>query len=153
MNSGQLISSEAIEEAIKEIFGNLVERGQVRGKITMIPAGSSALYFDDGLIEVEHPGLIEWLLTIVRARSYTDGVGIILRIFEDEVYETIENLVTGEPLDIPYKTVYGWRFQNGEFYPLSDAEMSDAHNHDAQTGELIAPEPGVRYGNAWPLDI
>ncbi|SFY47863.1 hypothetical protein [Streptomyces sp. F-1] len=41
--------------------------------------------------------------------------------------------------------VHGWRLRAGALEPLTAAEVFDAYCTDAETGDLIAPEPGVDY--------
>ncbi|WP_432019986.1 hypothetical protein [Streptomyces sp. 1222.5] len=41
--------------------------------------------------------------------------------------------------------VYGWRMRAGAFEPLTASEVFDAYCTDAETGDLISPEPGVDY--------
>ncbi|MGX1727907.1 hypothetical protein ACWIGE_14700 [Streptomyces diastaticus] len=48
--------------------------------------------------------------------------------------------------------VRGWRLREGGAYPLTAAEIFDAYCTDAVTGEPVAPEPGVEYRAAAPLD-
>nr|WP_145490063.1 MULTISPECIES: hypothetical protein [Streptomyces] len=41
--------------------------------------------------------------------------------------------------------VHGWRLRAGTLEPLTAAEVFDAYCTDADSGDLIAPEPGVDY--------
>ncbi|MYW47201.1 hypothetical protein [Streptomyces sp. SID161] len=41
--------------------------------------------------------------------------------------------------------VYGWRLRAGALEPLTAAEVFDAYCTDAETGDLVPPEPGVDY--------
>ncbi|OIK23106.1 hypothetical protein [Streptomyces malaysiense] len=41
--------------------------------------------------------------------------------------------------------VHGWRLRAGNLEPLTAAEVFDAYCTDAESGDLIAPEPGVDY--------
>ncbi|MFG2881104.1 hypothetical protein ACGFYV_02050 [Streptomyces sp. NPDC048297] len=41
--------------------------------------------------------------------------------------------------------VQGWRLRAGELEPLTAAEVFDAYCTDAETGDLVPPEPGVDY--------
>ncbi|MER6329802.1 hypothetical protein ABT298_10820 [Streptomyces sp. NPDC001034] len=41
--------------------------------------------------------------------------------------------------------VHGWRLRAGALEPLTAAEVFDAYCTDAESGDLIAPEPGVDY--------
>ncbi|CAL2063528.1 MULTISPECIES: hypothetical protein [Streptomyces] len=41
--------------------------------------------------------------------------------------------------------VHGWRLRAGTLEPLTAAEVFDAYCTDAESGDLIAPEPGVDY--------
>ncbi|MBV2354582.1 hypothetical protein KUM39_09445 [Streptomyces sp. J2-1] len=41
--------------------------------------------------------------------------------------------------------VHGWRLRTGHLEPLTAAEVFDAYCTDVETGEPIAPEPGVDY--------
>ncbi|MFF9769656.1 hypothetical protein ACF1GT_24190 [Streptomyces sp. NPDC014636] len=47
--------------------------------------------------------------------------------------------------------VYGWRLRGGALEPLTAAEVFDAYCTDAESGDLISPEPGVDYGE--PPDL
>lgn len=47
--------------------------------------------------------------------------------------------------------VYGWRLRTGAFEPLTASEVFDAYCTDAESGDLISPEPGVDYGE--PPDL
>ncbi|MFJ9738991.1 hypothetical protein [Streptomyces sp. NPDC101166] len=41
--------------------------------------------------------------------------------------------------------VYGWRMRDNGLQPLTAGEVFDAYCTDAESGDLIAPEPGVDY--------
>lgn len=41
--------------------------------------------------------------------------------------------------------VHGWRLRGGTLEPLTASEVFDAYCTDAETGEIISPEPGVDY--------
>ncbi|AGS68258.1 hypothetical protein [Streptomyces collinus] len=41
--------------------------------------------------------------------------------------------------------VHGWRLRGGTLEPLTASEVFDAYCTDAETGEIIFPEPGVDY--------
>ena len=41
--------------------------------------------------------------------------------------------------------VHGWRLRGGDLVPLSAAEVFDAYCTDAESGDLISPEPDVDY--------
>ncbi|MBL1087089.1 hypothetical protein JK359_34855 [Streptomyces actinomycinicus] len=41
--------------------------------------------------------------------------------------------------------VYGWRLRGGTLEPLTASEVFDAYCTDAESGDLIPPEPGVDY--------
>ncbi|MFJ3924502.1 hypothetical protein [Streptomyces sp. NPDC090022] len=48
--------------------------------------------------------------------------------------------------------VHGWRLQQGRVVPLSAAAVFDAYCTDADTGDPVAPEPGVEYHPGYEVD-
>ncbi|MFE9258296.1 hypothetical protein [Streptomyces sp. NPDC006879] len=47
----------------------------------------------------------------------------------------------------------GWRLQRGAPVPLSAAEVFDAYCTDVESGEPMAPEPGVEYHPGFAVDV
>ncbi|MFB6655306.1 hypothetical protein ACFCZ4_34040 [Streptomyces microflavus] len=47
----------------------------------------------------------------------------------------------------------GWRFKDGDPLPLNRAEVFNAYCHNAATGEVIAPQPGIEYADAPVIHI
>ncbi|WP_329446794.1 hypothetical protein OG906_28285 [Streptomyces sp. NBC_01426] len=48
--------------------------------------------------------------------------------------------------------VHGWRLDRGRLVPLSAAAVFNAYCTDADTGEPVAPEPGVEYCPGYEVD-
>ncbi|MCB5165218.1 hypothetical protein LG634_10300 [Streptomyces bambusae] len=48
--------------------------------------------------------------------------------------------------------LHGWRLDHGALLPISAAEVFNAYCTDADTGDLLAPEPGVEYCPGYPVD-
>ncbi|MEV7023824.1 hypothetical protein [Kitasatospora sp. NPDC093558] len=129
---------------IQAAIGNLVA-----------PAGPGRhlLHFDDwstavdlaadGTIEIENPMVAAALHRMVQEG---DEVGVILRTFLEEVSHTGPNGV-----GIPVKEVRGWYLAEGVFHPLTEAEIFSAYCTDADTGEPLPPERGVRYVDAYTV--
>ncbi|WP_331446284.1 hypothetical protein [Streptomyces xanthochromogenes] len=59
-------------------------------------------------------------------------------------------LRTAEP-DSPDR-LHGWRLRQGHLDPLTEGEVFSAYCTDAETGEPLAPEPGVEYRPGFPVD-
>ncbi|MFG3286657.1 hypothetical protein [Streptomyces sp. NPDC048111] len=59
-------------------------------------------------------------------------------------------LRTCEP-DVPDR-LHGWRLHRGRLDPLTTGEVFSAYCTDAETGEPLAPEPGVEYRPGFPID-
>lgn len=119
--------------------------------LTVESAGSSAIKIVDGKLKVEHPGLLKWILTTGKAMSNFQSLLIFLRVFEKEAYGFMENKLTGVPIIIPEKTIYGWGYQKGEFYPLKKEEVEKLHRRSPE-GRETPLEPGVNYGDAWKIE-
>ncbi|MFF5449595.1 hypothetical protein [Streptomyces sp. NPDC012888] len=49
--------------------------------------------------------------------------------------------------------VHGWRLQGGTLVPLPAAAVFNAYCTDADTGDPVAPEPGVEYCPGFPVDV
>ncbi|MER7764599.1 hypothetical protein [Streptomyces sp. NPDC097619] len=47
--------------------------------------------------------------------------------------------------------VHGWRLTDGALTPLTAAEVFDAYCTDADSGDLLPPEPGVTYCAGFPV--
>ncbi|GAA4928435.1 hypothetical protein ACFPM3_07980 [Streptomyces coeruleoprunus] len=47
--------------------------------------------------------------------------------------------------------LHGWRLERGRLVPLTEAEVFNAYCTDADTGEPLAPEPGVEYRAGFDL--
>lgn len=52
----------------------------------------------------------------------------------------------------PRDRVHGWRLDRGRLVPLSEAAVFNAYCTDADTGEPVAPEPGVEYCPGYEVD-
>ncbi|MEU9100114.1 hypothetical protein [Streptomyces sp. NPDC048361] len=59
-------------------------------------------------------------------------------------------LRTSEP-GVPDR-LYGWRLQHDRLDPLTAGEVFSAYCTDAETGDPVAPEPGVDYRPGFPID-
>lgn len=101
-----------------------------------------------------HEGAITWVehepVILALAIKTVQGIPypLIVRTFTDEVSHQSPN---GMP--IPFKVVRGWSFNGSTLVALTEAEMFAAMCTDADTGEPIAPEAGVRYADAWPVNL
>ncbi|MEU8499099.1 hypothetical protein AB0C86_20590 [Streptomyces lavendulae] len=49
--------------------------------------------------------------------------------------------------------VHGWRLDRGRLIALNAASVFDAYCTDAETGEPVAPEPGVEYCPGYEVDL
>lgn len=49
--------------------------------------------------------------------------------------------------------VHGWRLERGRLTPLSAAAVFNAYCTDADTGDPVAPEPGVEYCPGYEVDL
>ncbi|MFG2619488.1 hypothetical protein ACGFXC_17950 [Streptomyces sp. NPDC048507] len=49
--------------------------------------------------------------------------------------------------------VHGWRLDRGRLVPLTAAAVFDAYCTDADTGDPVAPEPGVEYCPGFEVDL
>ncbi|MFD4577870.1 hypothetical protein ACFWNK_31675 [Streptomyces sp. NPDC058417] len=99
-------------------------------------------------------GTPETLVAALRADGDTDGTPLD----EAEVLEFTTVLALGVATRSPGglvvrvstpdrpDRVYGWRLRDGALQPLTAGEVFDAYCTDADSGDLIAPEPGVDYG-------
>lgn len=92
---------------------------------------------------VEHPHV---MLELAANICYGIPLSMVLRTFHDEETVTLINGVT-----VPVKTVRGWFFDGEQVRALSAGETAEAFSFDANTGELLVPEEGVIYGDAWEL--
>lgn len=93
--------------------------------------------------EVELPHVLELI-----AAEIASGVPLplVLRTFhKDEVSHQLPNGIS-----VPVKTVRGWHFDGASLQPLDEQAMFAAHCTDAETGDPIPPELGVRYADSWP---
>lgn len=107
---------------------------------------STAIDVDtDGKVLLEHPEIIGKLGSLLGQGAQ---LSLVLRTFGDEIAFT-----TPTGVDIPVKTVRGWFVVDGHAQPCSEAEIFTAFCTDADTGEPLAPEGGVRYADAWPIEI
>ncbi|MEU3405652.1 hypothetical protein ABZ766_17180 [Streptomyces sp. NPDC006670] len=61
-------------------------------------------------------------------------------------------LVLRSSTDGFHDRVHGWRLDHGRLLPLSAAAVFDAYCTDADTGEPVAPEPGVEYCPGYEVD-
>ncbi|MGW4393416.1 hypothetical protein [Streptomyces sp. NPDC004685] len=96
----------------------------------------------------------ESLLSVLRVDRYT---GDSTRLDEKEALEFTTvlalGLATASPGGLVMRTttpdrddrVQGWRLRDERLLPLTAAEVFDAYCTDAQSGDLVAPEPGVDY--------
>ncbi|MFJ6941138.1 hypothetical protein [Streptomyces sp. NPDC101132] len=53
--------------------------------------------------------------------------------------------------DLPDR-VHAWRLDHGAVRPLTAGEVFNAYCTDAETGELVPPEPGVEHRAGYPVD-
>ncbi|MGW1766709.1 hypothetical protein ACWCQL_21885 [Streptomyces sp. NPDC002073] len=59
----------------------------------------------------------------------------------------LRRTAAGEP-----DRLHGWRLDRGTLLPISAAEVFNAYCTDADTGDLLPPEPGVEYCPGYPVD-
>jgi hypothetical protein len=76
------------------------------------------------------------------------SVGVVVRTFGDDTAFTLSNGV-----DVPIKTVRSWCVAGGRVRPWRESETFSAFWTDAGNGEPIPPERGVRFVDAWPVEI
>lgn len=98
-----------------------------------------------GALDVELPHVLRKLGALLGAGTQ---LSLVLRTFGNEVAFTAEN---GTP--IPVKTVRCWLVAQGIAHPQTEAATFAASCTDADTGELLPPERGVEYADAWPVPL
>ncbi|MET8983368.1 hypothetical protein ABZX85_48185 [Streptomyces sp. NPDC004539] len=96
----------------------------------------------------------ETLIAVLHAESVPDGT---TRLDETEALEFTTVLALGIATQTPgglvlrvtapdtRDRVHGWRLRGEDLQPLTAAEVFDAYCTDAESGDLIAPEPDVDY--------
>lgn len=97
-----------------------------------------------GSIEIENPMVCAGLHRMV---ANGDEAGIIVRGFSSKISPALPD-GTG----IPVKDVRGWRLSEGIFRPIAGQGIFAACCTGARNGEPSAPERGVRYADACPVE-
>jgi hypothetical protein len=99
----------------------------------------------DETVEIEDP-----MVAADLHRMVTEGedASIIVRTFTGEVSHT---LASGAK--VPVKEVRGWYLNEGVFQPMDEQVIFSASCTDTETGEPIAPERGVRYVDAYAVEV
>ncbi|RNL86957.1 hypothetical protein [Halostreptopolyspora alba] len=108
-------------------------------------AMSTEIALRDSGHAVEHPEVVNHLATTI---SRGNEAAVILRSFTDEVSRTLANGTV-----IPVAHVCGWLVHSGACHPFDAGQMFAAFHTDADSGEPIAPEPGVEIIDAWTVDL
>ncbi|WP_419248661.1 hypothetical protein [Streptomyces melanogenes] len=123
------------------------------------------------LIEAAGPGLHhmvcsvqaqqEHLIAVLHAEGRGGGPALL---DETDVAEFVTVLAAGiaqhSPGGLVLRTtapdapdrVHGWRLHEGRLLPLTAGEVFSAYCTDADTGDPVAPEPGVDYRAGFPFD-
>ncbi|MFC0849558.1 hypothetical protein ACFH04_38440 [Streptomyces noboritoensis] len=123
------------------------------------------------LIEAAGPGLHhmvcsvqaqqEHLIAVLHAEGRGDAPALL---DETDVAEFVTVLAAGiaqhSPGGLVLRTtatdapdrVHGWRLHEGRLLPLTAGEVFSAYCTDADTGDPVAPEPGVDYRAGFPFD-
>lgn len=99
----------------------------------------------EGELDIELPAVLRELGALLGSRT---PMSMVLRTFGEDIAFTLPNGV-----DIPVKTVRCWFVADGVAYPRTEAETFAAFCTDAESGELIPPERGVQYADAWTVDF
>lgn len=99
----------------------------------------------DGELDIELPAVLRELGELLGSDT---PMSMVLRTFGKETAFTLPNGV-----EIPVKTVRCWFVADGVAYPRTEAETFAAFCTDAESGELIPPERGVQYADAWTVEF
>lgn len=110
--------------------------------LTVTPGGTTCIdvEVDADHVLVDDPIVLGHLLRILYDG---DDAGVVLRSVTSDTHH---QLVDGDT--IPISHVRGWKAEQGEMLPLNAAEIFSAMNTHHETGEPLAPEPGVEYLDA-----
>ncbi|NBM19722.1 hypothetical protein [Streptomyces sp. GC420] len=107
------------------------------------------------------PAASDQLLAVLHAECEPHGP---VRVDDAEAAEFATVLATGIALESPGGLVLrtsapgapdrlrGWRLSRGRLAPLTTAEVFSAYCTDAETGDPVAPEPGVEYCAGFEVD-
>jgi hypothetical protein len=107
------------------------------------------------------PAESEQLLAVLHAENGSDGR---VRVDEAEAAEFATVLAIGIALQSPGGLVLrtsasgvpdrlrGWKLRLGRLMPLTTAEVFSAYCTDVETGDPVAPEPGVEYCAGFDVD-
>ncbi|MEV6551807.1 hypothetical protein AB0M57_24315 [Streptomyces sp. NPDC051597] len=123
------------------------------------------------LIEAAGPGLHHMVCSVQAEREQLIAVlhaegrdGEPAALDETDVAEFVTVLAAGiaqhSPGGLVLRTtaadapdrVHGWRLHEGALHPLTAGEVFSAYCTDADTGDPVAPEPGVDYRAGFPFD-
>ncbi|MFE2308723.1 hypothetical protein, partial [Streptomyces sp. NPDC059411] len=103
----------------------------------------------------------EQLMAVLHAETRPEGPpGIEGREGLDFVTVLAAGLALGGPGGLVLRStteghqdrVHGWRLDHGRLVPLSAAAVFNAYCTDADTGDPVAPEPGVEYRPGYEVD-
>ncbi|MGW5352860.1 hypothetical protein ACWERV_20410 [Streptomyces sp. NPDC004031] len=83
----------------------------------------------DGAIELDDTETTTLCTVMAAARRTTRPGGLVLRTTDSRGTDTVR----------------GWSLHRDGPHPLTEAEVFDAYCTDPETGDLLPPEPGVRY--------
>ncbi|WP_406345440.1 hypothetical protein [Streptomyces sp. NBC_00648] len=123
------------------------------------------------LIEAAGPGLHHMVCSVQAQQEHLIAVlhaegrgGDAALLDETDVAEFVTVLAAGiaqhSPGGLVLRTtapdapdrVHGWRLHEGSLLPLTAGEVFSAYCTDADTGDPVAPEPGVDYRAGFPFD-
>lgn len=149
--------------------GNCADCGEDIGHASFTRAADTLTRLVDGAGPGHHhlvcsvPTQDEQLLAVLHA-EVTDDPGGPPRIEGRESLDFVTVLATGLALGGPgglvlrsttegfRDRVHGWRLDRGRLVPLSAAAVFNAYCTDADTGDPVAPEPGVEYCPGYEVD-
>ncbi|MEV0416310.1 hypothetical protein AB0I68_37580 [Streptomyces sp. NPDC050448] len=90
----------------------------------------------DGPPRIEGPESLDFVSVLAAGLALGGPGGLVLR-----------STTGGHP-----DRVHGWRLDRGRLVPLSAAAVFNAYCTDADTGDPVAPEPGVEYCPGYEVD-
>ncbi|WP_433548630.1 hypothetical protein ACQPZG_28965 [Streptomyces sp. CA-294286] len=140
---GEDIGREAFERSSRLLLGLLRGAGTgIHHLVCSVPADEEQLLAvlhaeasDDGVPELQDDEGAEFVTVLAAGIALGSPVGVVLRTSRQD-----------EP-----DRVYGWRLDHGGLAVLTAAEVFNAYCTDAETGEPVAPEPGVDYCAGFPI--
>ncbi|MEW2260939.1 hypothetical protein [Streptomyces sp. NPDC047869] len=89
----------------------------------------AVLHADQGITELDEAEALEFTSVLALGLATKSHGGLVMRVSSPGTADL----------------VHGWRLRGGDLVPLSAAEVFDAYCTDAESGDIISPEPDVDY--------